>query len=161
MKKLFLFLAVILLTAAKHEYYVSVSEISYNEKRGELELSIKVFSDDLEVVLKDFSKNDVRLVKGGEEVDSLLKSYFEKHIFTTADAKVVRWKYLGHIANPDETNVFFSAGVKPLPAKIQIGLNHLMEKYSGQVNILHAKLGEIKRSEYFENPKELKYMTFK
>jgi hypothetical protein len=83
MKKIFIFSLIALLSsqAFAHKFYMSITEMRYNEKNKSLEVTIKLFTDDIEKALE--SKSDSALFLGTEkeasQTDQLMEAYLREH----------------------------------------------------------------------------------
>jgi len=62
-----------------HEYYVSICDIEFNSESNTLEITLKLFTDDLENTLQQ-GKSRLYLGEDGESAtaDSLLESYLKR-----------------------------------------------------------------------------------
>lgn len=60
-----------------HDYYLSLCEMDYNEKSNSLEISIRVFNDDLEKAVFNFNKGQIYDVYGKptDESTNKIKEY--------------------------------------------------------------------------------------
>ena len=65
-----------------HPLYISVTEINHNVKDRILEVSCKVFTNDLEAVLEKMSGSRVDLSAAATKAasDKLIDTYLEKHL---------------------------------------------------------------------------------
>jgi hypothetical protein len=92
-----------------HDFHTSLTEVNYNAKSGSLEVSIRVFSDDLELCLsKQNGGKLVTLEDDANKVESLIEQYFRKNfalISTNKEVKLV--KYYGKEKEADATWLFF------------------------------------------------------
>src|SRR5277367_5720430 len=80
-----------------HPLYISVTEINHNAKDKILEISCKMFTDDLETVLEKVAKTHVDLTApAGKPVsDKLIEAYVEKHLRLKVDGKPVVLQFVG------------------------------------------------------------------
>src|ERR1700737_4709264 len=67
---------------AAHPLYITVTEINHNAKDKILEVSCKIFTNDLEAVLEKGAKTKVDLSSSTEKRtnDKLIDEYIEKHL---------------------------------------------------------------------------------
>ena len=75
--------------AGKHPIFMSVTEIEHNSKDKTLEISCKVFTDDLEKTLRQTYKGTVDLInpKDKAAMNKLVSDYVQQHLSITADGK--------------------------------------------------------------------------
>ena len=80
-----------------HPFYVSVTEINHNAKEQSIEVSCKIFADDMEEVLKKNYKVAVDLsnTKQQAQTDKLIADYISKHLTFSTDGKPVKLQYVG------------------------------------------------------------------
>ncbi len=103
-----LLLFVVIFLAADHPYHVSFMEMELNNNEKIVEVSLKVFSDDLQQAVNRTSKHRVKL--GGElsDVDELaVKQYIEKHVVPSVNGKPVDLQFLGVESFPDNMWIYF------------------------------------------------------
>ncbi len=75
--------------SAVHPFYMSVTEIRYNQPRKSLEVSCRIFTDDLENALKKYNKTSLDIIKPKDRpaVDSMIARYLRQHFALSADGK--------------------------------------------------------------------------
>lgn len=66
--------------AGVHAFHTSLTEIQYNAKEKSLEISIRMFTDDLETTLTKFN-NGQKIMVGGknDNSDAILSKYIQQH----------------------------------------------------------------------------------
>ena len=135
-----------------HPYYVSVTELEWNAKEKSLELSIKIFTDDLEEALgKTGAKGD--LIRGDlAQNRARIESYIQKHLQIRVNGKPIPLKILGYENNTDATWSYFQGTCTEPPVKIEVTNDCLYEVKDQQVNIMHLKSGEFRKSFRLVNP---------
>ncbi len=87
----------ILMTAIVHNFYISVTQIDFNDEAKTLEISIKLFIDDFEKALKEESLKQTHLntIKEIEESTELMYMYFQKYFSISVDQDTKEWRFLG------------------------------------------------------------------
>lgn len=135
--------------ADAHPIYISMCEINYNEKSRAYEISVKIFTDDLEAgVAARFSGLALKLETPKELTDSddYIAKYIKEKISLNADGKTLVFRYVGREAEDDAQWIHFEASNLPAPHKITIDNRILLDKLPGQLNITHIKIGKSKQS---------------
>ncbi|ATL47607.1 hypothetical protein COR50_10760 [Chitinophaga caeni] len=139
---------------AYHPFYVSVTEIKHNKTNQSLEISCRIFYDDLENAVKQESHTnfDIMKPKNRVEVDSLLSKYVKSHFRVMADQKGVDLKYLGYQIEEDAAWIFFEG--KPVPAvhNLQVHNDILYAQHKEQIHMLHVIVDGKRKSTKIENP---------
>ncbi len=139
-KRLLLLIAVLPLFAftAVHKFYVSSTDIEYNEEANSLQIISHVFIDDLEKLLKERYREDLYLLKEGEhpQADQFVKKYFKDKLTITVDGKERQLNYLGKEYDKDQLLVYIEVeGVEPFS---NIGVKNavLTDLFPEQKNVI-------------------------
>lgn len=147
-----------------HPFYVSVTNIDYNETSKSLELSCRIFFDDLETGIRPvaFPDLDIANPKTNEKarVDSLVKQYLQKHLRVLVNDKPVALKYLGYRIEEDAAWCFLEAADVAKPKGLKVYNSILFDQFENQSNIIHLTVGKERKSTKLDNPKNLASFTF-
>ncbi len=81
-------------SAQAHKFYVSISQINYNQKNNSLEITLKLFTDDLEKSVAAFSHHPVSIDQSTDE-DASIKAYILKNLKIEINNKLQTINYLG------------------------------------------------------------------
>lgn len=123
-----------------HKFYVSVTEIEYNEKAESLQIISRLFIDDLEDLLQTRYDKSIRLGKSNEstEANDYIKKYLTKKMEVQLDGKVVELNYLGK-EYEDDMLILYMEIPKVISFK-KIGLKNalLTDMFSEQKNLVHV-----------------------
>lgn len=92
----------------KHDFHTSLTEINFNPKTGSLELSVRVFTDDLELTLTNFNKGKLVKIEDPEAtVDPLIEQYIRKNLALISPDKEVKFgKFYGKEKEADATWIY-------------------------------------------------------
>ena len=92
-----------------HPYYVSVSESVFNQDESSLQITKKIFFDDLELVLQNENNNENFDILNSEKdlVNSYIEKYIKKNMFFMVDGKPKEINYLGHEVINSRINSYF------------------------------------------------------
>jgi len=123
-----------------HEYYVSLTEITYNPEKDQVEIISRVFHDDFEKVLK--TRYDHELVfrpsEQSDNIDAFIKLYFDKKFNISIHNSSSNIEYLGYKFDQDRVNIFLKIeNVKDFDA-ISIENLVLTDVFEEQKNIVHC-----------------------
>ena len=118
MKKLLLLFIVLPLLSfsALHKFYISATDIQYDEDSQSLQIISHVFIDDLERLLKERYSDELYLLKEDEhpDADAFIKKYFQDKINISFDGKERKLNYIGKEYDNDQLLVYLEiAEVKP------------------------------------------------
>lgn len=135
-----------------HPYYLSVSELEWNKESKKCEVAVKLFTDDFEEALKQAGiPCDLQKGKKSENNPRIL-TYLEKHLQVRANNTPIRFDILGYETDTEATWVYLEGTSPTPPVKIEITNDILYESKKEQVNIIHLKSGEERKSFRLVNP---------
>lgn len=130
-----------------HTFYVSVTEIEYNEKAQSLQIISRVFSDDLENLLQKRYDESLRLSekKNSEKLTGYLNKYLGQRLQVQIDGKPQKLNYLGMEHENDMVLLYLEIPGVPQFKNIRIKNSVLTDLFSDQKNLVHVDYkGEIK-----------------
>lgn len=127
---------------AVHPFYVSVCDIVIKPKQGEIEISSRIFTDDMQVALLETAGKKTDLSKISKENEALLHTYLKKHLQLRADTSSLSLNWVGYELNEEMIWVYHSARFKKLPKSLQVTNTILMETLPGQSNIIKVTLND-------------------
>lgn len=150
-KKILLILVIPLFAfTIAHKYYVSVTQITYAEKDDALQITSRVFIDDMENLLKE-RYNVTGNLSTSEEyklVDEYIEKYVREKFTIEINGKIKPFDFLGKKYDSDVL-IFYIEVPKvnfSLIKSIQVENKVLTDLYDDQQNIVHLKIKEIKES---------------
>ena len=137
-----------------HPLYISVTEINHNPKDKILEISCKVFTNDLETVLEKMSGSRVDLSVASDKAasDKLIEAYVEKHLRLRVDGKPVALHFVGSEKENDGTWSYFQVNDVATVKKVEVVDELLYESFEQQINILHVTVGGQRKSTRLDRP---------
>ena len=139
-----------------HPFYVSVTEIRHNAAQQELEVSCRIFADDLEAALRTANKTNVDIMHPANRkaVDGFINSYLQQHLHITVDGKPVVLKYLGYQIEEEAAWCFLEAKQVPSVKKVHITNDILYSQHESQINMMHVIVKEERKSTKLDNPEK-------
>lgn len=127
-----------------HEFYVSLTELRYNANSSRLEVSMRIFPDDLDRALFEMYGLETHLATRMEPevADSLVSNYLRLHFRVEVDGEPVTFSYLGK--EPESNALWCYMESVPLssPHSMKIRNTILMDEFEEQVNIIQAYSGD-------------------
>lgn len=147
------------LASLLHPIHLSVTEISQSEKDKALEITSRIFIDDLELsIQKEIKDEALDLLKpeNGKTTDQLVATYLLNHLKVKVDGKAQALKYLGHeIEDLALISYIEISNIKKLKS-IEVFNDVLMETHRDQSNLVHVSyVGKMKSVRLvWEKPKE-------
>ena len=137
-----------------HPFYVSIMAIDYNEESHRVEISTRIFYDDLEAALKDGRDLKIDLVNPTDKsvIDSLLAAYFSGHLGLSVNGNPVPVRYLGYEIDEDVAWCYLEAVNINRVEQLRIDNRVLFDHFPKQSNILHATAYGKRQSTKLDNP---------
>ena len=141
MKKVTLFLiCVSCLQFSFHPLHISVTDIEYDPKEEELEIMMRIFTDDLEKAIRqEKSDAELDLLKPKQTTtDKLLEEYVKNHVFIKLDNSNKVMKYLGHEDEGQALICYVLVSDVKKWKTIEVKNDLLMEMFDDQSNLVHV-----------------------
>ncbi len=128
-----------ILPSGFHTYHTSLTRIDYNDKEKLIEISIQLFTHDLEPVLEKFSKKRVDLGKT-PEIDRLILKYLDEN-FVIADKKgnVLKLEWVGKELQADTIFIYVEVPLKESFEGFKIKNSIFFESFPEQTNLVIAR----------------------
>ena len=124
-----------------HPIHLSVSEINYSEKDKALQITSRIFIDDLETsIRKKLNQPELDILKptGGQSTDQLVSAYINDHFKVKLDNKPQKLSYLGHEIE-DAAIICYIEIEKVKKFKTLEVLNDIIqETHEDQSNLIHV-----------------------
>jgi len=143
--------------AVLHPFYVSVIDINHNAKDKSIEVSVRIFTDDFEAVLKKQTnaKVDLQSAKDKAAMEKLVTNYITEKLHIKADGKQLSLKFIGYEQQKESTWSYFEATNIPAVKKIDVDCSLLYDYQEQQINIFHVKANGVDKSYKLDNPKTI------
>ena len=145
-----------------HDYHTSLTEINYNPKNKSLEVSLRLFTDDLELALTKLNGGKVITLESQSElVESLLELYIKKNFAIVSQNKEVKKiKYYGKEKEAEATWVYIEildcAQIKDFTLFNTI----LIDLFSDQNNLVNIIYPTVKKTLVFDNKTRMQSWPF-
>jgi len=149
-------LTLVILFNIFHPFYVSVTEIEQNKKTGKLQISTRIFYDDLEKALNKGYKTKANILRPAnkKQVDALISAYVKEHLKIKADDKEMLLTYVGYEIEEEAAWCYFETDKTEPIRSLNIQNNILFEQHESQVNMVHAVVAGKRQSSKLDNPKD-------
>ena len=143
-----------------HDFHTSLTEINYNPKTKSLEMTIRVFTDDLERALTETNNGKpVKVDPKDYSIDPLIVKYLRKHVaFVSPDKDVVPYDFLGKEVELDATWLYVGMPAVANLKGYSIFNSILTELFDDQTNLLNLIYPDKKKSFIFDN--KIKVATY-
>src|SRR3954452_20500068 len=81
-----------------HPFYISMTDINYNDKSKSVEVSVRIFTDDFEKTLRKNCncKVDLLAAKDKKSMEKLVSNYVLKHLQIRVDGQLRNLEFAGY-----------------------------------------------------------------
>jgi len=124
-----------------HPIYLSVSEINYNEKDKALQITSRIFIDDLETsIRKKLNQPELDILKpnSGQTTDQLVSTYINDHFKIKLDGKAQKLNYLGNEIEDAAIICYIEIEKVKKFRTIEVLNDIIQETHEDQSNLIHV-----------------------
>jgi hypothetical protein len=138
----------------KHPFYISVTEISHNAQDKIIEISCKIFADDLETTLSKSSGTKVNLSDQNNKTgnDKMIAAYVMKHLQLKIDDKPVTLQFVGSEKEEDVVWSYFQVNNISTLKKMDIINDILYDLFDSETNLMHVMANGNRQSKKVSKP---------
>ena len=138
-----------------HPFFVSVIDMKYNVKEKTIEISTKVFVDDLEAVLKKnyHTTFDLSTAASKPETNAVVAKYLQSKLQLTVNDKRQTIKYIGYEIQKESVWIYAEVDDIVSLKKINISCNLLYDYQDKQMNIFNVKANGSEKNYKLDYPK--------
>lgn len=126
-----------------HPFYVSITDINLNNKTNVIEISTKIFSDDLENGIFSNSKLKIDIIhpKNKEQANVLVANYLKKHLIIRINNQLIPLKFIGYEISDAAVWCYLETEKVNKISVLEIKNDVLIGLHPTQNNILNVKIG--------------------
>ena len=120
-----------------HPIFVSVTEIAHNTKENTLEISCKIFTDDLETTLRKKYKTKVDLLDASFKnvMGPMINDYIQKHLSITSNSTKSILQFVGFEQQEEGIITYFEVKNVTKVDKLEI-VNNILSDSSCEVRYI-------------------------
>lgn len=143
-----------------HPFYVSVTEIDLKE--NSLQVSMKIFIDDLESTLEKQGKPKLNLGEENENEYSqeYIKQYLLPRFYVKVNDELASYKYVGQEVEEDAIWIYLEIKNVTKVKSLEVMNSIITEKYEGQSNLVHTNINGEKKSMVLNKMKHTDKLEF-
>lgn len=146
----------------KHDFHVSITYAELNPSSGNLEISMKVFADDLEEAIRSTSDKDFRLPASNDaQADSLIFSLINGHFSLKADGRSLPLRYVGRELEQEIIFIYMEVPEIKELKRISIRNSLFFNRFDDQSNIVNIKVKDQLQSVFLEASDPQKTLVFR
>ncbi len=135
-----------------HKFYLSNTSIEFNAQTRAIEITSKIFTDDLEHAIEAQCYKYHSLYPQTPEVYELVKKYIGEKLSLQAGGRNVVLNFIGYSVDNDMTTLFIEGNYFD-PNQVIVNNTILLEWYSDQQNIVEVRWNGQSKREYFTKDK--------
>ncbi len=122
-----------------HPFFLSLTEIRQNPESKKLEIAQKIFWDDLEVAMENYTDKSVDFLNPEDKAafDQQLKNYLLEQNKIWVDGKEVQLNFLGYEVEDDAAWFYLESAPVSWRQDIQVRNTLLLQDFDTQQNIIH------------------------
>lgn len=127
-----------------HPFYVSICQIDFNKKDCSLEISLKLFADDLLLALENSGATKIYLGEQEEnpQTDTFIFEYLKSNLKFKVNNKTENYSFLGREIETDVIWIYLEIKNISELKKIDVECKLLTEVLDSQSNIIHVNNGD-------------------
>ena len=138
-----------------HPFFVSMTEMDYNAKDKELEISVRIFTDDLENTIRKLHpgiKIDILHPNDQAQMNQFVFDYMQKHLQLTINGKPMPMSFVGY--EQQSESVWTYLEIKNISALQKINVvNSLLYDYNeNEINMMHVNVNGNEQSYKVDYP---------
>lgn len=137
---------------AVHPFYISVCQVDHNPDAAALEMSFRIFMDDLELALETMGTERLHLgtERETEKADLYIGRYLARHVVIEINGRRASPAFLGKEVDPDAIWCYMEVENIPELESMTMTNTLLLETYEDQVNLVHVNANGQKKSLVFD-----------
>jgi hypothetical protein len=145
-----------------HPFYVSVTEIEQSQKTKAVQVSVRIFYDDLEQTLNKEYNAGINISKpvNKQKVNQVIDSYLQHHLKIKANGKLLTLKFVGYEIEEDAAWCYLETVPLPPVHDFVIVNDLLFEAHPSQSNMVHTIVNGQRKSIKLDNPSSTAAITF-
>ena len=147
-KLLLLVCALFFTSFSNHKYYVSTTKIAYVSASKSLQITLHVFTDDMEVLLNQRYSEHYKLESDNypKQIHKTIDKYVNSKLKIVADDNPLKLQFIGKKYRDDQVVCYFEVEQVPPFKKLEIANSLLFDLFEDQQNIVHFVSDTMKKS---------------
>jgi hypothetical protein len=145
-----------------HPFFVSVIDITHNPKERSIEMSVRIFNEDLEKTLQKYTTTKIDILQPVNRavVNEEIQKYISKHLTVIVNGKPISYKIIGFEQQKESTWCYFEALNINSANTVGIDCDILYDLENTQVNIIHVKSKGTEKTYKLDYPNKTANFTF-
>lgn len=125
-----------------HDFHVSITTIDHNPRTQALEITVKIFTDDLERSIQALGGGNLYLGGPNEaaDADSLVHAYLRNRLSLALDGRPATYAWVGKEVELDAVWCYVEVTQVGKFSSLEITNRILTELFDDQANVVHCKV---------------------
>lgn len=135
-------------TATEHPFYVGITEIRIQPAEKQIQLSCRLFIDDLEDALRRLNGVPANLLVPADEalVHKLLSDYVLARVQIQVNGQPQQLAFIGYESDEEAAWIYFEGPLTETPGRVDVNNSLLYDFIPSQTNMIHCYLGTARKS---------------
>lgn len=163
-KSLILLLLPLFAFVSIHKYYFSATEVFYSDNDQSFQITSRYFIDDFEAMMKEKYTINPQLSSKKEIKNSndYFDQYLQDHFIVKVNGKKIKFVFLGKEYENDVVKCYMESEKVVLKKikSVEIENSSLFEMFDDQQNIVHLRMGSVKKSYSLNKDDETIMLSF-
>ncbi|MCH7398814.1 hypothetical protein MM236_12490 [Belliella sp. DSM 107340] len=131
-----------------HPFYISLTDIRYNDASNTIEVAQKIFWDDLERGLGETfgTKVDFLNPNDPEKLKKMVEKYVIQHNEIVINEKNIKLTFLGYEIEEEAVWIYLEGESSGIPKTVNIRNTILIDQFNDQQNIVNFYIGKKPKS---------------
>lgn len=131
-----------------HPFYMSITQIDHRPKTQTLEISTKIFTEDLENAIESTSWQKLKLFTAQEnkDADERISEYLKDNFSVSVNEQPASWKFIGKQKEDDAVWIYLEVANIAKINTFFLENTVLTERFESQNNIIHLNISNQKKS---------------
>lgn len=139
-----------------HPLYVSFTKVDYNVKTQTIQISSRIFFEDLNNAVNQESKTKFDITKSSDKKNqALVTNYLKKHLKVTINGQTLLASYLGYEIQGDVAWYYQEIKHISKVQKVSVFNNMLYQLHADQINLVELNINEESKTLKFQIPTTL------
>jgi len=141
-----------------HDYYVSTTQVDYLSEKNTLQITIRMFIDDFEIMIQENnSELKVDPDSSSQEINKILDQYVIEKFKIFVNQQLLIFNFIGKEYKTDLIQVYYEVDLIESIKSIAFENHLLFDFFDDQQNIIHFKKNKFRKSFLLKknNPKTI------
>lgn len=145
-----------------HKYYISLTKVEYKKESKSIQVTMRIFIDDLQSTINTSYNKDFELALPNEstEIDSIIDNYLIGKFKVKINNAEKIYSFIGKEYENDVVYLYLEIKNIETINVIEIKNNVMMEIFPEQKNIIKLNINNIKKTFFLTKQKESDLLTF-